>query len=109
MVFSVNARTVRARDQASCRRFLAFSALAFFLPRRSPLTRGWGRAAGEKECPSRRRLLPRSVVGETHRVGWHLTRPRRKTPGQPSIRVTPATAPRPLTLYARSVLDAQSR
>ena len=26
---------------------------AFFLPRRSPLTRGWGRAAGEKECQGR--------------------------------------------------------
>jgi hypothetical protein len=31
------------------------------------------------------------------------------SPEQPSIRVTPATAPLPLTLYARSVLDAQSR
>jgi len=38
MVFSVNARTVRARDQASCLRLHAFSALAFFLPRRFPLT-----------------------------------------------------------------------
>jgi hypothetical protein len=74
IAFSGNARTVRADDRASCPRLLACSALAF-LPHRSPLTRDWGRAAGEKECPSRRRLHARPVAGETHRVGWRLARP----------------------------------
>src|ERR1700731_2841630 len=44
--FSARAQAVRGRDRASCRRLLASSALAFFLPRRSPLSRSWGRAAG---------------------------------------------------------------
>src|SRR5262249_27948876 len=65
IVFFTESRTIHARDQAFCFRVLACSSSAFFLPRRSPLTRGWGRAAGEQECCSflrmsstRRSLLP---------------------------------------------------
>jgi len=66
--FSSKARTGRAGDQAVCRCLLASSTSAFFLPRRPPLTRGWGRAAGEKECSRTRsprsttRLLAKALV-----------------------------------------------
>src|SRR5262249_2985667 len=69
IVFFTESRTIHARDQAFCFRVLACSSSAFFLPRRSPLTRGWGRAAGEKECCSflrmsstRRSLLVTAIV-----------------------------------------------
>src|SRR5262249_57526145 len=50
-------------------------------------------------------LDPALVAGYCHRVGWRLCGPS-GTPGQPSIRVTPARAPSPVTLYARCVRDA---
>ena len=98
MAFSLEARTIYAHEQASCLRVPASSVLAFFLPRRAPLTGSWGRAAGEKECPSRRTLhsAPRLLLAKPV-VGWRLVRTERKTPGQPSIRVTTATAA--TTLY----------
>jgi len=88
--FSSNARTIRAGDQAACRCLLASSVLAFFLPRRSPLTRGWGRVAREKECSgSADASSPRLVACETPLSAGVLYGPGR-SPGQPSIRVAPA-------------------
>src|SRR6266540_520429 len=91
IAFSVLARTVHAHDRPVRLRVLASSVLAFFLPRRSPLTLTWGRAAGQKECSvsadasSRETLLAKALLsaGVFHGPS--------SSPGQPSIRVTPAT------------------
>ena len=76
--FFTVARTFHACDQPFCLRVLACSSSAFFLPRRTPLTCGWGRAAGEKECCSAdASSTPAVVAGVCHRVGWRLVRPGR--------------------------------
>src|SRR5262245_27015272 len=61
--FSLEAQTVRADKRACSLRLLASSALAFFLPRRSPPAADEGRAAGEKEC-ARSADTPLLVAGE---------------------------------------------
>ena len=50
IAFSLDARTVHAHGQASCLRVLAFSVLAFFLPRRSPVTLAAGERRGRKNA-----------------------------------------------------------
>ena len=92
IAFSLDARTVHAHDQASCLRVPASSVSAFFRRRRSPRTlRGGERRRRKNALP--RRTLPRcGCCLRNPVVGWRLVRPERKTPGQPSIRVTTATA-----------------
>ena len=48
MAFSIDARTFRAHDRPACRRVLASTVLAFFLPRRSPVTLAAGERRGRK-------------------------------------------------------------
>ena len=109
-VFLVQARTGRARDWASCRRVLASSVLAFFLPRRSPLTRGWGRAAGGERMP---------CLGCIHLRAARLWRKPSRRPASATARaIRPdnrlsvwrsSRTPTPHTLYAHGVLDAHCR
>ena len=109
MLFPLDARTVHAHEQASCRRVLASTVLAFFLPRRSPLSLSWGRAAGEKEC---------SALADASARGWLLAKLRRRLASctdrtkRPDNRLSvwrSSRTPAPFTLYASSVLNAKSR
>ena len=62
IVFLAQARTVHAHDRPSCRRVPACSSLAFFLPRRSPVTFAAGERRGRKNALLRERALPRFCV-----------------------------------------------
>ena len=62
-----------------------------FSPAALPSPRGWGRAAGEKECPvSADAFIHGSLLAKT-RVSAGVCYGPSRSPGQPSIRVTPAT------------------
>ena len=62
IVFLSQARTVHAHHRPSCRRVLACSSLAFFLPRRAPVTFAAGVRRGRKNALLCGRALPRFCV-----------------------------------------------
>ena len=64
----------------------------------SPAAGGGG---GERMLTHAVATLHDSFAGKGPCVGWRLHGPS-DTPGQPSIRATPATAPPPFTLYAQA-------
>ena len=79
-----------------------------FCPAALPSPRTGEERRDRKNAHPRRMRSTRGSSLAKSFVGWRRVRAG-QSPGQPSIRGTPATAPPPFTLYAPSVLDANSR
>ena len=109
MAFSLDARTVHVHDQASCLRVPASSVLAFFLPRRSPVTLAAGKRRGRKNALPRRTLPHPDRYG---RIPCCRLASCTDRAGRPDNRLSvwrSSRTPAPFTLYAPSVLNAKSR